>query len=395
MTGMQSASLDKPFKGMTGLAVLTLALYVVCAPFYIFPSGTPQPSDLVLCTAFAAFGAHCLYTSKFAIRAIYQPSLICVGLLVLYAWIVNLVWLALLGNLTLLVFPMFYLFNLLAFALVLSSQSMANLGTARVIVVACALGVVLQAGLSPFVTTTLTMAGERHVLFFNNPNQLAYYAVVSGTIIALGRERAVLSPALYVLGLLAVAWLVALSLSKAALVALFVLYSIEFVRGRVAVPVLVICGGAVALMAIFSEVTVIDRVFTRLGSIGQDADDSVAGRGYDRIWNYPWYIVLGAGEGETSRFALLAAGSRELHSTLGTLLFSYGIPASFLFFCMGCLLLFQVRMKYLVYLLPPLLYGLTHNGLRETLVWILLALVIGCADVRRQPTFAFTPQRSY
>ena len=207
-------------KGMMWLASGALSIYLICVPFYVFPSGIPQPSDFVLCIAFAAITLHILYTNRLAFERVYQTFLILIAVLVIYIWTVDLVWMALLANPTMMAFPVFYLFNFLAFEiLLLTFQSVHNADTTRLIARSCIVAVLLQAVLSPLVTTTFSPTGVRQVLFFNNPNQLANYAVLTGSIVALARDRALVSFTAYALALLSVTWLVALSLSKAGLVA--------------------------------------------------------------------------------------------------------------------------------------------------------------------------------
>ena len=52
-------------------------------------------------------------------------------------------------------------------------------------------------------------------------------------------------------------------------------------------------------------------------------------RGYNRIYEYPEQILLGAGERGRWRFG--PGHEHELHSSFGTVLFSYGIVGFVLF----------------------------------------------------------------
>jgi len=98
-------------------------------------------------------------------------------------------------------------------------------------------------------------------------------------------------------------------------------------------------------------------------------------RGYDRIYLYPEYLLVGAGEMANKRFTK-AYHQLEMHTAFGTILFSYGILGFFFFIKF----LHQIiKQKYLMNLLimsPVLLYNLTHQGLRFTQFWIFLALVL-------------------
>jgi hypothetical protein len=106
-------------------------------------------------------------------------------------------------------------------------------------------------------------------------------------------------------------------------------------------------------------------------SIGHDSDDSLEGRGYDRIWKHPEYWIFGAGEGEYYRFGV----GMEFHSTLGNLQVSYGILGLGLFLIMLFLIMRHDRYQNAYIILFLMMYGLTHNGIRNTLLWILLGLL--------------------
>jgi hypothetical protein len=63
-----------------------------------------------------------------------------------------------------------------------------------------------------------------------------------------------------------------------------------------------------------------------LSSIGRSDDDDIMQRGYIRLIQNPRYLAFGAGEGEFERLTQIAdEQSKEFHSTLGTILMSYGL----------------------------------------------------------------------
>ena len=112
------------------------------------------------------------------------------------------------------------------------------------------------------------------------------------------------------------------------------------------------------------------------------SDDGLAMRGYDRIVNHPNYLVFGAGEGAWWRFDSYIDG--ELHSSIGTLLFSYGIVGLGLFTWFLVRAAGDRKLLFVAYACPLALYGLTHNGLRFTLMWELLA-VLSCVGADTAP----------
>ena len=141
---------------------------------------------------------------------------------------------------------------------------------------------------------------------------------------------------------------------------------------------------AFVLLGVATETSIFQNVTNRIGSIGQQDDDSFSSRGYDRIWEFPQYLLFGAGEGAYDRFRRW--DNQEFHSTFGTILFSYGLVGS-TFFVWWMLKLYRVSgIHYFAYLFPPVLYGVAHQGLRFSLLWLLLAFLGIAGQTRLQRT---------
>jgi len=103
-------------------------------------------------------------------------------------------------------------------------------------------------------------------------------------------------------------------------------------------------------------------------------------RGYDRIWHNERYLLLGAGEGGLSRFDTAYVKNMELHSSPGTLLFSYGVVGSILFLVFTWRVIRRARLLFMITLLPPLLYTGAHQGLRFTMLWVVLAIFMAVKE---------------
>ncbi|HEY0190412.1 MAG TPA: hypothetical protein VGC42_04770, partial [Kofleriaceae bacterium] len=69
-------------------------------------------------------------------------------------------------------------------------------------------------------------------------------------------------------------------------------------------------------------------------------------------------------------------GATEIHSSLGTIFFCYGIVGVVMF----AVFLFRIAerssLRMWILLLPTLSYTVAHQGLRSTLVWILFATFV-------------------
>jgi hypothetical protein len=197
-----------------------------------------------------------------------------------------------------------------------------------------------------------------------------------------------------ILGIALSSVLVASSLSKAGIIAytglllsyIFFNNKSRKLKIKFIMAALFIASAAVALNGatnIIKDSKLVNSVQERIYSIGSVKDDSLAGRGYDRIMENPEYLFFGAGEGVYDRFEAFTGS--EFHSTLGSLLVSYGIVGLFLFLLIMYRALKNDRFRSWNILLFIMVYGLTHNGIRESFLWVMLALIsTGAAKENRK-----------
>jgi hypothetical protein len=348
-------------------------IYVFLSAIYIFPSGVPQPADLL----FASLCGAALLLNRGTLLASKTPGLWPLYGFLLYCIAVNVVWTIALSEPKGLLPPLYYAFNVVVF--LVAAQILARpapLGTLRL---ALAVSLCIQVTLSFFVP--MRESDEymyvRQIILFNNPNQLAYWGLLCCSIVlstAAQRTQRFSIGTLETVSIAATSWLMALSLSKAALIAFGVLLLIYFTvalrsllkASCIAVAALLLVDGP---LSGFSGVT---KITARMAGVGLDADDTLRERGYTRIVDYPQHLFLGAGEMDHSRFG----SHRELHSSPGTILFAYGLPGLMLFAAFVLERAYAARRPflYLAYLMPAFIYGLTHMGLRDSMLWILLGV---------------------
>lgn len=359
-------------------------LHLVLGPFYIFKSGLPQPADYLMAVLIV------FVASGIFIRLPRAPDLyLAIGAFLLIVWGTNLFWFNLYFDEFFVMSSLFYIFNA---GILLCVVVLFSMGQPERVCRFTAYGILLAIVVELAIMVTVpNFQGIRGVGTFNNPNQLGYWSIISATcwLVIRGERRL----DLFDVGVLtAIGYLTSLSLSKAAMVSFMMLVVFALVahglRGRWAttvVGVLVLClpiliidpsvlGNRIS--AFFSDGSAA-LVVDRFDSVGQQQDDSLAGRGYDRIWLYPGHLLFGAGEGEFGRFDLSALRGIELHSSWGTLLFSYGLVGLLAFSTILWVVFRRAPMRYWFYFLPLALYGLTHQGLRFSLMWVFFGLVYG------------------
>jgi hypothetical protein len=244
-----------------------------------------------------------------------------------------------------------------------------------------------------FLLSFLASGGIRATVFFNNPNQLGFYALLMLSIafVVLKSQEKPKNIVLFSF-ILAGFYLSFISLSKAAivgcvlLIGLFTLYSkirlwlktlIFFMFASLGYGIYQAFYNPISL---YGKFALLDTFLYRVHK--DDGSGLFDDRGYDRIANHPEYLVFGAGEGDYTRFDTFAP--IELHSTFGNILFSYGIVGLTIFLVFLLVVIYKSKISLAYPLLPVFTYGLTHNGIRNSLLWILFALLIVMGNSQRR-----------
>lgn len=248
---------------------------------------------------------------------------------------------------------------------------------------------------------------ERSVGTFNNPNQLGYFAVLMGCAYV-SIATVINSSKLYASLFVSLAYLLAIiSLSKAAMLAISPLMLLAFIswgrgiRSGLLKAVIITSVLVLLLLSIVILVSQLENlaqsdneVIRRLALIGQDSDDNLVDRGYALLLNPDWRIIFGYGEGYYNMLF-----GNEVHSTLANVITSFGV-AGFILFSSMILTIVQYRIVSMQFGLLGLVlaYGLTHNGLRNTLFWVFLAIIAWSAryamDAKNKPALRLaTPKK--
>ncbi len=358
-------------------------MYFVFAPFYFWTSGLPQIADLILVLLIVLYAIKKNMKFRFMNRT--RFFLLSGLAFVVYVTYTNLTWMMILSSRDVGVNSFFYLYNFLITVLMVGLYT----DYGEKIVEVTNRGVLISVSLQTIMFLLAGgFTGTRMKGVFSNPNQLGYYALMVASIQIYLSGSTNISTRSLVLGLVLSSILVIASLSTAAivsysgLVVLFVLTKVRCKKRKY--PILAL--GVIALLLVAFvcirtlpindskiDSIMIQSLVSRARVAKQKASRIMHERGYDRIIEYPEYLIFGAGEGEY----LLRFGQRlELHSTLGNILVSYGIIGIFLFSLFVYLALKNDGFKrwYVVFAII-LVYGLVHNGIRNSMLWMLLGLV--------------------
>ncbi len=370
-------------------------LFLVSSIFYVFPSGMPQPSDWML----AGISFMLWVTGRMAPLPSMPNIMKTLLYFVIYTLVVNTTWAFIMQSYRFPLFSLFYLFNFIACLVFWSLYQ--RMGNQLLVLTAFAL--VVSSGIECAILVT-SVWGFRNTGTFNNPNQLAYFAILVASIgTVLSRSRA-LTPKLQTFGIpflyLTSGYASYASMSRSGLI-VYVLAAAIGLVGNIRFTLLLCAGLIIALFASdFSTVliNVNEKVAVRFksGNAGMThTEEFLIRNGSQRIAGYPEYVILGAGEGDNTRFkehCRLARNGYELHSTPGIIVFSYGIIGVFLSFKL-LLQLYRKDKFSIIFVFSALAFSFTHNGLRQAEFWLLFVIIyIAIENVKwkRKPVF-FSP----
>lgn len=359
-----------------------ICVYLLLCPFYVFPSGLPQPADFVAAVGVSVF----LFSGKF--RTV--TKLPVVKILALFVWVVIAVnlshWFyhyAIRGIPNPMYFsPLFYIYNALFFLLFLFVLTKSNIKNNNTIALFILISLSLQ--------LTLAIMGihggakdveyiARPSIFFNNPNQLGYYGLLMLAIFATLPSSYRSNKVVILLVLFITSYLVFLSGSRAALGGIVVLGGVIFYSEGFKLQASSIFLFLVVLISLpfFLQSEFVQERLSLIEDRNQRYSSTEISqaevRGYDRFWLHPEYIIYGAGEGLNIRFD--SYHNKEMHSGIGVLLFGYGILGFILFFTFIYRAIERRILVGIMLLLPVLLYNITHQGLRSSLFWMLIASI--------------------
>ncbi|WP_264922225.1 hypothetical protein [Vibrio vulnificus] len=105
--------------------------------------------------------------------------------------------------------------------------------------------------------------------------------------------------------------------------------------------------------------------------LSTDVEEQLRIRGYMRPFDYPEFLIFGAGKGLDERFN----SPVEIHSSWVALFFYYGFVGFVLFFVVYFQYMNMSRWDIRFCMLAPLFYGISTYGLRTPIFWIYLSVV--------------------
>jgi hypothetical protein len=216
--------------------------------------------------------------------------------------------------------------------------------------------------------------------FFNNPNQLGYFSVCSFSIVYLFYRNFYISYYLMIGLSIFLVLLSILTLSKAAFISLFlcVLFIIKPYNYKYSKIIILIFLLSIFFFITFFYLQITEtNFFYRFINTLNESDSSMEVRGYFVYLEANFLeAIFGIGPNKVHELR-----GYEIHSTFMMILTSYGLIGFLIFSLLMLYWALDIKKSYglnglICICAPSLLYGLTHNGIRFSMFWIVFAVSI-------------------
>lgn len=330
--------------------------------FYFWSSGIPQFSHIFIMGAILL-----LFNKSSSINIEYSNIIL---LFVAYAICINFAWYLIVLDSSYMMSTIYWVFNLLFFLLMMNlNQVQINFFHEKLLF------------LIPFsyVIEIIIWASNlgrydfdpRYNGLFNDPNQMAFWVLSTCAIylyISGSNSKKII---VYSLAL----FLILLTMSRSASIG-FLMLTLGFIfsqKGDLNKRIFVFFGTLVffgVLSYFLYNMGVFDNVVLQFIEGLNQRDSQVEGRGLFSFFDYPQYLIFGAGQGA---YWLYNPTGNEIHSTWLGILFYYGIVGIFLFLIFLYQIFRKLSLSNKMILLGPMLYGFTTYSARTLIFWFLLA----------------------
>lgn len=359
------------------VAICALGIYLFLKMIYLWDDGLPQPGDLVI-------GVLAIVIVKPRLARVFMKQEIALAALVIWITLVNITWYLVLNNPQFLIFTSYYYFNLLILLTTFTAYHTNKEGFERWLPRFIYASVIFQTGY------VIVQGAARANGTFLNANQLAYWSITVITLLLVIRRNKIVVTDLFII--LAGLYCAIASVSRAGLGGLAILLVIwswfalktplKRLVGGLAAVLLVLGAMAGGLSSQLDNFTGVEKYEQRQAKKARTSLSEE--RNLDRLVDYYAYTALGAGEGAYGRFEDNPQYALEIHSTVATMLFSYGLLGLGAFLALVISLFMRLPLSIAIYQIPSLIYGLTHNGIRFSFFWVVIGLMMAIAWERRE-----------
>lgn len=359
-------------------------LFLATKPFYLFPSGGLQLSDLFFVASFFYYVLIVKKGDKIEIDKTDKPLM----LFVIFVFIVNTVYATYYGESAFVISSLYYLYNLLIVIFFrIYAEDRRFLSSVAAV---CRFNILSQlfislAGLGRY------YSANRYMGSFNDPNQMAFFIYISlmtAYLIAKLNHKE-----LHVIYHAVAIVLIFQTSSTGMLLAMTVFYGVwlltkvfTLLRRMHNVRFILFWTAALMALLLFSpkwddfkesiaDSPIIERVEQKLGRMeASDGPTNIQDRGIEKVILYPEKTLFGAGEGMHDRFDR-AVSDNEIHSTLFSILFYYGTAPTLLFLYWVVRNIRRLSLSNLAVVVSLAVESITLLNQRQPLFWMLFVLL--------------------
>lgn len=345
------------------IIVFFLSLSFFMSQFYVWDSGTPQPSHIFVVFFILSFVLK---------RSVLDISSIKILLLfTIYVIINNIVWFFINDfSQSYLDSIMYWVFNFSFYLFLI------NLGGNKDIFFKAVLNIIFFSYLLIFFLWFIGFGRydyyPRFNGFFNDPNQMAFWILSTCSIYLCISKKNYSNIAVYLLTV----FLILLTLSRSALLGIpfLTLALITKQKGSLSKKIALTAISFFTLLVIFYmtyKEGFFDNIILRFFEGVEEKDKQIGDRGFDLLLEFPEHLLFGAGQGG---YDIYSSTGHEIHSTWLGILFYYGIFGLllFLFFLYNIFkrLTFSEKMLFIA----PMVYGFTTYSVRNTIFWFFIGI---------------------
>lgn len=333
--------------------------------FYVFASGTLQPSQFFLIAAFILL----IIFNGIDLNVIKNKAFFYFIVFILLTIVINTIYSIMFNSIEFIVSSLYYLFGIFfTYTTILLLTKNDGLNDYLVYILTISLVILITVWALGFGDYKFF---PRYNGYFNDPNQMAHWALcIVSTILILSANKR-----LHVFVFIAGALVVLASLSRSGFLGL-TLIGIGII---IKINKTFLVSLLILIIVLFSTLTIdsdnsllssYENITNRL--LETDLEEQADTRGYTRIQNYPQYLILGAGQGLDYRFN----SDYEIHSSWAGLLFYYGIFTTLLFLNALFVNIRKFSIPNIFISLGPLFYGFSTFGIRTPVFWLFIGVVI-------------------
>lgn len=371
---------------------ILLCIYLLLKPYYFFKSGGMQIGDIILGISFLLFLMKKRKNGEIK-RIISENKKLL--LFIILTFLINSLYYAFYQNFMFILSSIYYVYNL--FIVIMFTSFLKESQNIKILDKIVKINLLIQlllfiGGVGRYYLST------RYMGTFNDPNQFAYYIFTSYLLLYLININKKNGNILY---LIISILLIIVSSSTAMTLGIGVFFILEFMDIIIKLPFLlkrnfikififiIISTLLICIFALFTDddvymnikskvmnITIISRIEDKLSRVDYSNNETNMTiweeRGYDKIYNQPYVILYGSGEGEYGRFKAVHDG--EIHATIPSILFYYGIVPTLILLSWLWQYVKKQNINVLIVYISLFLESFFLLNQRQAYFWILIVL---------------------